>query len=67
MTTAFSVEFPKATSDFQMSITFLSVNKNTKCLYLFFNWILRNILVIKLPLLGFAEIFFTQAPEVSVL
>ena len=52
---SFSVDFLEHTSDFQTPITFLLVEKNTKCGYSFLNWIIRNILITKLS--RFAEIF----------
>ena len=69
MSFAFSLDFLKPTSDFQMPITFLLVDKNTKYGFRFLNLnlITRKILVIKLS--GFAEIFTfsTPAPVVLVL
>ena len=56
---AFSVDFLEPTSDFQTPITFLLVDKNTKCGYKF-SKIARKILVIKLS--RYAEIFSFSTP-----
>ena len=51
---------------FSISYNFLISGQNTECGYAFLNFIVRNILVIKLP--GFTKFFsfFTSAPVVSV-
>ena len=52
MSSAFSIDFLEPTSEFQMPVTFLLVDKNTKCGYTF-SKIARKNLVIKLS--GFAD------------
>ena len=66
MSFAFSIDFIELTSDFQTPVTFLLVDKNTKCI-LFHNWIIRNIFGNKIVRIC-AEIFIllTPAPVVSV-
>ena len=69
MPSDFSVDFLQPTSDFQMHITFLLVDKNTIKVWVF-NFLMRSqgrFWYIKLS--GFAEIFTfsTPAPVVSVL
>ena len=67
MSSAFSIDFLEPTSDFQMPVTFLLVDKNIKCVYSFSKFDRKENLVIKLS--EFAEIFTfsTSAPMVSVL
>ena len=64
---AFSVDFLEPTLDFQTPITFLLNNKKAQCVGIFFNWIVRNILVTNLSV--FTEIYtvLTQEPVVLVL
>ena len=62
MFSAFFIDFPEHTSEFQMPLTFLLVDKNTKLVP---EVDCKEILVIS----GFAEIFTisTPAPMISVL
>ena len=67
MSSAFSLDFLKPTSDFQTPITFLFVDQNTKSVFIFLVRSQEKKMVIQL--LGFAEIFTfsTPAPVVSIL
>ena len=64
MSFSFSIDFLEPTSEFQTPVTFLLVDKNTKCGYSFSKLDHKNILVIKLS--GFAEIFTFSTPALMV-
>ena len=55
MSSVLSIDFLELTSDFQIPITFLLVDKKTKYGLHFLDYIAKKILVIKLS--GFAENF----------
>ena len=67
MSSAFSIYFLESTSDFRIPITLLLVDKTQSVGIHILNYIIRQILEIKLS--GFAEffIFSTPAPVVSAL